>query len=230
MLSENCTNTTGQCDRHHAKCVSWSAIFVGAFVGIGLGFLLNLFGFSIGLSLLTTTQAGMLTLAVGGFVGLLINVIVSMFLAGTTAGYLARPYCAKRNLGVVYGFTTWCVGFLLSVLFASHIMHFVANYTMMATHQTVANQAVVTVTDNQAMPAVTAAVKDSNTSMVIVNAQKATNTVGYVSFLVFVLFIVGALASCLGGCYGMRRLCKNACCGKCGCTTTACHCGSGCKK
>ncbi|MCX7124855.1 MAG: hypothetical protein NTU49_03705 [Gammaproteobacteria bacterium] len=220
MLNENCVST----GNHYFKCVSWSAILVGALVGLGISFLLNLFGFSIGLSLLTTSKAGMITLAIGGFIGLLISVFVSMFVAGMTAGYLGRSYCGKRKLGVVYGFTTWCVALILSVLLASHIMHFVSNYTTLIT-----NQAVVSVTQNQEMPAVTTQAKNTDTSMVIVNPQKATNTVGYVSFLVFILFIVGALASCFGGCFGMSCLCRNSCCGKCGCGST-CNCGSACVK
>jgi len=32
---------------HTYKRISWTAIFIGALVGLGLGFLLNLFGFKL---------------------------------------------------------------------------------------------------------------------------------------------------------------------------------------
>lgn len=221
MINENC----GTADQYKVRCVSWSAIVIGALVGVGLSFLLNLFSVSIGLSLVTTSQSGMTTLAVGGFVALLISVFVAMFVAGTTAGYLGRSHCLKRNLGVIYGFTAWCLALILSVLLASHILKFVSNYTNFIT-----NQATVSITQNTNMPAVTAVQKGANTSAVVVNTQKATNNLGYASFLVFILFAVGALASCFGGHFGMTCVCNKSCCGKCGCTSTVCNCGPSCKK
>ena len=104
--------------------MSWTAIFVGALVGAGLGFLLNLFGIAIGLSILTQKD-GAAALAVGGLLGFLIAVITSMVVAGYTAGYLGRTYCPKRNLGVLYGFTTWGVALILTAAVASHINHYV---------------------------------------------------------------------------------------------------------
>lgn len=226
MLNENCGTADQHLrERYGFKCISWSAIVVGALVGVGLSFLLNLFGVAIGLSLVTTSKAGMISLAIGGFIGLLISAFIAMFVAGTAAGYLGRSHCLKRNLGVVYGFSTWCLALILSVLLASHILHFVSNYTNFIT-----NQATVSTTQNSNMPAVTTAQKSSNTSLVVVNTQKATNTLGYVSFLVFILFAVSALASCFGGHYGMTCVCNKSCCGKCGCTGSACNCGPSCKK
>jgi hypothetical protein len=69
-------------------------------VGVGLSFLLNLFSIAIGLSLVTTSKEGIASLAIGGFLGLVISAIAAMFVAGTTSGYLGRSCCAKRNLGV----------------------------------------------------------------------------------------------------------------------------------
>ena len=38
--------------------ICWSAIFAGAFVGVGLGFLLHLFGSAIGLSAYSSNSTG----------------------------------------------------------------------------------------------------------------------------------------------------------------------------
>jgi hypothetical protein len=195
---------------HHCrpKCLSWSAIFAGAIVGIGLTFLLNLFCVSIGLSIVKTSAEGVTALAVGGFIGLLISIIVAMFAAGMTAGYLARPFCFKRNLGVLYGFIAWCLALVLGVLLAAHMTRYVASYTEYVNNR----PAVVNVVNNDVSPAVTVADKTTQ-SDVTVNAQKAVNNLGYSAFVIFVLFFVGALSSCFGGHCGMVCKCKyEECC------------------
>ncbi len=207
MINDKC-EIPSQYPHPYFKCISWSAIFVGAFVGVGLSFLLGLFSLAIGLSIVTTTKEGMATLAIGGFIGLAISAIVSMFVAGTAAGYLGRFYCAKRNLGVLYGFTTWCLALILTVLLTSHMGHYVAGYAKFISDPTA-----VMVTYDRGMPAMSQSVQD-NTSVVTVNAQKTTNDLGYTSFLIFVLFFIGAVSSCFGGHYGMacdRVFCKRAC-------------------
>ena len=183
---------------HHFKNISWSAIFVGAFVGLGLNFLLNLFCVSIGLSVVTTTSNGVASFAIGSFIGLLISVITAMFVAGMVAGYLGRAFCPQRNLGALYGFTAWSVALVLLVTFASHMSHFVTSYT-----NTIYNRpATVNVVNNNTAPAVTLD-NPVNPSEVTVNAQPAVNNLGYTAFLVFVLFFVGALSGSIGGHYGM---------------------------
>lgn len=183
---------------HRFKHISWSAIIVGALVGIGLNFLFNLFCASIGLAVITTTKDGATALAIGGFIGLLISVIVAMFVAGMTAGYLARPFCFKRNLGVLYGFTTWSFALVLTVFFAAHMSHFVTSYTNYIYNR----PATVNVVNNDTSPAVSGTTQ-TNPADVTVNTQKAVNDVGYAAFLVFVLFFVGALSCSLGGHCGM---------------------------
>ena len=197
MLNEQYA-TSGHTHEHlYFRCISWSAIIVGALVGVGLSFLLNLFSVAIGLSIVTTSKEGMVSLAIGGFVGLVISAIVSMFVAGTAAGYLGRSYCVKRNLGVVYGFTSWCLALILTALLASHMGHYISSYSTFITDPTS-----VVVTHDRNMPALSQSTQDS-TSVVTVNPQKATNDLGITSLLMFVIFFVGALASCFGGHYGM---------------------------
>jgi len=200
MTNEQCNiSAHSMC---HSKRISWNAIVVGALVGIGLSFLLNLFSVAIGLSIVKTTQDGLVSLAIGGFIGLLIGTIVSMFFAGFAAGYLGRPYSVKRNLGVIYGFTTWCLALILMMLLASHVGRYVTSYSSFITNPTP-----VVFINNQVSPAVTT---NTSNSKVVVNSQAATNNLGYSAFLIFILFFIGAISSCFGGHCGMTcRTCKD---------------------
>lgn len=186
------------------KRICWSAILVGAFVGVGLGFLLQLFGAAIGLSAFTA-QDGTIAIATGGLIGFLIGVIASMFVAGYAAGYLGRSWCPQRNLGILYGFTTWTVALLLSALLMGHVGKYVASYTdnlstsvvivndSQPNHPTVTtDQDEVQAANDQATPVVTASTRD----------------LAWSAFILFAAFFIGAFSSCLGAHYGMQ--CKRS--------------------
>ncbi|KTD07643.1 hypothetical protein [Legionella jamestowniensis] len=185
---------------HHVfKRISWTAIFVGALVGVGLGFLLNLFGIAIGLSLFTLNQEGATVLAIGGLIGLLIGVIASMIVAGYAAGYLGRLYCPKRNLGILYGFTTWVISLILGAIMAGHMSSYVSTYTThvsraVATTQTTTPNVTRDETSNQTTtaPAGTA-----------VPANVSPDSLAWGAFMIFVLFFIGAVSTCIGACWGM---------------------------
>ncbi len=192
MLNEQCTTSRPATHDHSMMChfrrVSWTAIIVGALVGIGTSFLLNLFSIAIGLSMVTTSKEGMATVAIGGFIGLLIGSIASMFAAGYTAGYLGRPYCVKRHLGCLYGFTTWCLALVLTGLLAANLGHYMSVYANFITH-----------------PSAVAFMSNSGVPAVAVSTDTATtaNNLGMSGLLIFVLFFAGAFASVLGGHCGM---------------------------
>lgn len=88
------------------KRLSWSAIFFGALIALGLGFLLNLLGCAIGLSLFNLSNEGDIVISIGGLIGIITGLISSMILAGYATGYLSREYHPQRNLGIMYGFAT----------------------------------------------------------------------------------------------------------------------------
>ena len=190
----------------HAHCCkkrfSWTAVFVGALVGVGLGVLLNIFNIAIGVSVFAVSSEGVMTLAIGGLVGMLIGIIISMFLAGMVAGYLGRPYCIKHNLGIVYGFTTWCVALILTVFLTSHIGHYISAYS-----NTLTNPATIIVTSDVPPAASNTAATDGTTTPVVISVEKVTNGLGMGAFIVFILFFISAVASCIGGHYGMA--CKD---------------------
>ncbi|MDF3054275.1 MAG: Uncharacterized protein K0Q74_182 [Gammaproteobacteria bacterium] len=187
------------------KCVSWSAIIAGALVGLGTSFLLNLFGIAIGLSAFTTDRQGMLTLAVGGFIGLTIGAIVSMFFAGWVAGYLARMSCFNRHFGALYGLVTWCLSLVLTIILTANAAQFMS----MRNHSLSDPTSIVLTTNRDA-----ATVSERNQSNVVssinsqrttvVNAEEAANDLGKSLFLTFILFFLSAVASCFGGYFGLK--------------------------
>lgn len=194
--------------KHHwmGKCVSWSAVLAGAFVGMGVMFLLNIFSIAIGLSVFPTTEAGGLALAVGGLTGAVIGVFVAMFLAGWVAGYLGRPFCWKRNLGVLYGFVTWSLIIIATALLATTIGHYIASYVGF-----IANPASIATNSPDAVAILTPQTR----SHMVINIT-ANNLVVNVLVL-FALFYISALGACFGGHYGMTTRCRSEDNVDCGC-------------
>jgi len=145
---------------HLHKRISWSAILIGAFVGIGLTFLLNLFCVALGVSVFTVGNDGAIALVVGGIISMLVGIIASMVAAGYAAGYLGRFLCPQRNLGILYGFTTWTVAILLSAAVSAYVSSYVTTYT-----NTISHSSLVVPGDNSHSPA----------SLIISSATPAKN-------------------------------------------------------
>jgi hypothetical protein len=193
MKSDRLVVTDTYDHKGFVKCFSWSAVFVGALVGLGLSFLLHLFGIAIGLTAYSTSAEGTKALAIGGFIGIVLTTIISMYVAGLATGYLARPYCYKRHLATTYGFTTWSVMLVVAVLLSTHMGRFVDVSTNM-----LSNSHYVEVTNEPSAPVVSST--DNTTT---VNADKAANLLGTAAFISFFLFLVGAISSCLGAHHGL---------------------------
>lgn len=181
----------------HVRRLSWTAVIAGALIGLGLSFLLNLFSVAIGLSVVTKTHEGVVTLAVGGFIGLIIGAVVSMFVAGFAAGFLGRPYCIKRNLGVLYGFTTWCFSLILMVLLSSSMGRYIHSYS-----DFISNPKTTIFTTHKVESVATVPSTTSNITTTI-DEKKTAKSLEYSALLIFVLFFISGLASCFGGHYGM---------------------------
>lgn len=175
------------------KCFSWSPIFAGALVAMGLSFLLNLFSVAIGLTAFTTGSDGVETLALGGLLGAAIGVIAAMFTAGWVAGYLSQRHCGKRHLGALHGFLAWGVALIIAVLMASHIQQYVSFYAHFLSGA--ATEVQITNTANGAVTVIT---KDMRPGHVVIS-----------SYILFSLFFLSAFASSLGGHCGTRHVCKH---------------------
>lgn len=191
------------CFSHCLSRLSWTAVIVGALVGMGIAFLLNLFNIAIGLSIYSMKPDGAPVLAIGGLLGMAIGVIVSMFTAGCVAGYLGRPYCLRRNLGVMYGFVTWCVALFLTVVFTTHMGRYITSYSNYVTNP---NPTVILVTDEPAtvQPVATSSHHQAMPATAEVTTTQAASAMSMAAFIVFGLFVLGAFFACLGGHCGMR--------------------------
>ncbi len=200
-MKNKAMNETHYCNPHPFKRISWTAIFVGAIVGMGLGFLLNLFGIAIGLSAFIVGSDDEIMLAVGGIAGIIIGVIVSMLAAGYATGYLSRFYCPERNLGIVYGFTTWSVALILTAVIGAQVSSYVTSYTNTITHSTLA------VPDDKTHSLATVIFKTTasttDTNQKTIKMTTSASNLAWGALGVFVLFFIIALASCVGACWGM---------------------------
>lgn len=188
-------------------CVSWTAIFIGALVAVGIVFLLNLFNMGIGLAAFTASPNGMMVLAIGGLLGLIIGTIIAMFVAGWVAGhiagYLTHYHPFNRHLGVLHGFAAWSVALIISVvLIASHVnlvtygSQFFYNNTPVTQSVPVANSESGTVATQTV----------ANAPVVSTNTERTnTNVLAMGAFTTFIIFFLGALASCFGGYCGHKR-------------------------
>jgi len=192
-------------ERFCLHSVSWSAVIAGGLIGTGISFIFNLFVLSIGLTAFTNTTAGGNSIAIGGVIGLIIIAIFSMGTAGWVAGYLGRPKSLHRDIGVIHGFTAWCVAFVLMVSLSGHVGHFIhynisalqnPSYTVSNVDRNVMNTNITNAdaTNSQA----------SLNNQDVVNNHDAAKALAMSSFLVFVIFFIGALASCFGGHWGSR--------------------------
>lgn len=189
------------------KGISWSAVVAGTLVGIGLGFLLNLFNIAIGLSAFTVSKEGLETLAVGGFIGLLIGTIVSMFAAGWVSGFVARHCTFHKRKGVLYGFATWTLILLVTAAFASHLGDFLDSYHFSITN-TKGESMAAHANTNETQMSKNSPQRQADQNMHQEQTEKAVREVGVSLFITFFLFFIGALSSCIGGYLGVCH-CKD---------------------
>ncbi|KTC78767.1 hypothetical protein [Legionella cincinnatiensis] len=182
------------CYKTTATKLHWSAIFAGAFVGLGLSFLLNIFSMAIGLSAYSSTSSGATVIAIGGVLGLLIGVIVSMGVAGFVAGYLARFYHCYCHGGVIYGFITWSLALTLSALLTLPMIHYVS-FHQENLDPALAPTQISTLTDNSTIAT------QSNVPKMMKNNPEHLAWNGWI---LFILFFLSAISSCISACYGMK--------------------------
>ena len=184
------------------KRVCWSSVLSGVLVALGINFLLSLFGSAIGISSYLLNSDGQITLAIGGAFGIAIGILVSMLTAGYTAGYLGRNYCPKRNLGFLYGFLTWSFVLILSAL----LFHPLSKYAHAFSKETSRSIFVIPKESTNTSEPITvetdpSSMEDNHKSIKVTATPESLNSS---AFLVFILFLIGALSSCLGAHWGMN--------------------------
>jgi hypothetical protein len=182
--------------------ISWSAILAGAFVGLGLAFLLHLYAIAISLSAFSSaSNHGASVITIGGLLGMIIGVIAAMATAGFVAGYLGRFHYYLLHGGVIYGFLTWSIIIFLSAIMVGPMESYVENFGNSLSNSTVirnnGEDRNVTVQNTAVVPKNG---KMANVPVVDVSAKQ----LAFGGWVVFVLFFVGALSSCIGACYGIQ--------------------------
>jgi hypothetical protein len=185
-----------QCLIHHHSHFSWSAIFAGAIIGVGLGFLLHLFGIAIGLSAYSASSSGAQAIAIGGVLGILIGVIVSMAAAGYVAGYLGRFKQCYCHGGIIYGFVTWSMALLLSALLVIPLTHYTSMYKYSLASSIVTKAAGSSdATPTPGEPQVVSKGADTDVT--------TPSDLAWGGWLMFLLFFIGAISCCVGACWGL---------------------------
>lgn len=199
MINEDHVITEERYRGHHRYRLCWSAIFAGALVGVGLGFLLHLYGVAISLSAFSSSQQGASVIAIGGLLGMLIGVIAAMATAGFVAGYLGRYHYYQTHGGVIYGFITWSLILLISAMAVGPLTQYVSKYgeSLSNTHQVnVSDDSAV----NNAQKPVIKTVSGTNTKV----AEITPEQLAWSGWIIFALFFIGGLSSCIGACCGMQ--------------------------
>lgn len=192
------------CMVHPIYRICWSAIFAGAFVGMGLAFLLHLYGVAISLSAFSSMQDGASVIAIGGALGMLFGVIVAMATAGFVAGHLGRFHYNRVHGGVIYGFITWTLILLMSAVIAGPIMNYAAVYGNSLSRSVNVEAVTVNVSSDSTANDLTAPVikHSDNTKQPV--AVVNTTQLAWSGWLVFLLFFVGAISSCVGATCAMH--------------------------
>ena len=195
MMTEHSKEVT--CFKLNTVHLRWSAIFAGAFVGIGLVFLLNIFGLAIGLSAYSAGANGSTTLAVGGLIGVAIGVIASMGSAGYVTGYLSRFQHCFCHHGVIYGFLTWAMGLILAALLFIPLSFYVTFYQDTLSPNPLGVSSAIGSGNTVSTPAT------ANEQIVAPGSETAKN-LAYSGWILFGLFFLGAFSSCIGACGALR--------------------------
>ncbi len=133
-----------------------------------------------------------MALVIGGFIAMLIGSIVIMFTSGWVAGYLAYRPAIHECLGSLYGFVTWCLALIIAIILAAHALEFFTSHY----HAMYMSGSDLMVTAHNATTATTPA-----GDTVVANTTKIP---GNAIFLTFLLFLVGAISSTLGGHFGIK--------------------------
>lgn len=192
---------------HHThipfKRISWSAIFMGALVALGLSFLLNLFGLAIGLSAFNLHKTDQEAIAIGGLLGMFVGIIATMLAAGYTAGYLGRLFCPQRNLGILYGFSTWTLSLILGAIITLPLANF-AHHAAYGASPIALESTNSTATNNQASAATNSTPTAQNTNQQTQNVKAPASTLAWSGFGIFLMFFLGALFCCIGAHWGMH--------------------------
>ncbi len=164
---------------------SWTALLVCALTGLGFNFLFNLLSLAVGPSLFSEQSKHLITFSLMSFVGFIVVAIISMFMTGWVAGALSKNTILPKKWGILYGFIAWSLSFIFTVFLLTNMMQFTQFHSNFTSNNLVA----VRITNQMPM----------STETKSANAELDNRTITLNAYVTFVLFLVGALSSCIGG-------------------------------
>lgn len=199
------------------KHISWSAIVVGTLVAIGLGFLFDLLNLGIGAAAYKTTGEGMAGLMIGGLIWLIICAIITMFIAGWVTGRFASHECGncKAGVGVAHGFAMWSLALIITLIMAMHAGSLIPFYTHLpyvgVTQSSVTSDNTAAATNATSTTTTTTSSTDNTAPATNENAStdNAAKAFGMATLSVFLIFLIGAIAACVGA--GLATCRKGTC-------------------
>lgn len=184
--------------------LSWQAIIAGGVAGVGANFLLNLLSFSIGVTVFTTTTQDILSFSIPCFSLFFISAVMAMFFTGWVAGFLSNTQ-KPRNWGMLYGFLAWCVSLIITILIITNAIQFATFHSNFTSRP---NQVAIRITSQFPMQLEQPTIKNSKPAAAM-NAELATKIISLNGFVTFILFLIGAISSCLGGYLGFGNFDHN---------------------
>lgn len=195
------------------KCISWNAIFGGAFVALGLTFLFNLLTVALGMSLFSQDSAGKLILGVVGFIWVLVGIYIILFIAGWVAGSsLGRKSCLRSSNGWIHGFLAWTIYLIITLFVLSYIANestaVLIQSAVVDTNSAGHEKAATDPEDANAAQAAQAAPAPAEQSADKAHEAQQAKMIhkgGIATFVTFFIFLIGAIGSCVGGMFGIKR-------------------------
>lgn len=169
--------------------LSWAGIIAGALVALSLSFLIHTFNLGIGLTALHRSADGMMALAIGGTIWLLICSIVTMFIAGALAGWFSRNVNTTPCLGAIHGFLAWSLALFLALTLAANFVGSLSYTEPRGGAQNIARD-------------IGAAEHKSTALVPSSSAESTADTAGAATLGAFLNFFFGAIAAGVGGYYG----------------------------
>jgi hypothetical protein len=176
--------------------ISWSAVYAGAITGVGLNFLMNLLALGLGLASFSVSVSGETRFSGWGFLSFVISALCAMFTTGWVAGKLTPHILEKRRWGLFYGFLSWSLLLIFTVILITNFIQYAAfhsNFTSNLIEIKLRNSApMLTTTTAHAIP----------NSPLSLNIETHKKVITLNALLTFLLFFIGAIASALGGLLG----------------------------
>ena len=174
------------CCRHF----SWSAVFVGALVALGLGFLTYLLAMSAAFYFHKSDQQTLFIMTTIGIGLLAILTYLSTIISGWVAGGLVRAngVVPQTRLGILHGFVAWSLAIALGLGVLAH------------THRMPMHSFLMT-------SAISYSIEDrtNNPRTSVTTPMLDTRTLSQITFTMFCLALLGVISSCLGGACGIKQ-------------------------